>query len=295
MKDTAQNQIKLSQLKIVVAVARKESFGEAALDLGISQSAVSHAIAALETQLGVILFSRGRHGARLTPIGARILPHAKTVVGSTTAILQEAAIGKGLESGKVRIATFRSIATHVLPTGIKQLHERFPGITTNLSEHDTSIQVEQTLKEGHADLGIVTLPAGKGITAWEILKDEFIVLLSPEVRLEGDCLTWDELAAQPLIMPPTDHAMMRPVYEHVNGLGYWLNVVNEIETDATTVSLVAQGLGSTILPRLAAKPIAETVQVYSLPIPLWRSIGVAISTEALQPPAVYALLEILRS
>ena len=52
----------------------------------------------------------------------------------------------------------------------------------------------------------------------------------------------------------------------INGLGYWLNVVNEIETDAATVSLVAQGLGGTILPRLAAEPIPEGVGVYSLPI-----------------------------
>ncbi len=71
MKDNPQNQVKLSQLKIVVAVAEQKNFGEAALDLGISQSAVSHAIAALEDSLGVILFSRGRHGATLTPVGGK--------------------------------------------------------------------------------------------------------------------------------------------------------------------------------------------------------------------------------
>ena len=88
--------------------------------------------------------------------------------------------------------------------------------------------------------------------------------------------------------------MMRPVYDHINGLGYRLNVVNEIETDAATVSLVAQGLGGTILPRLAAEPIPKSVQIFSLPQPLERPIGIAILTEALQPPAVYALLEVLQ-
>ena len=294
MNQTARSQMKLSQLKIVVAVAQQESFGQAALALGISQSAVSHAIASLEESLGVILFSRGRHGAKLTPIGARILPHAQQAVSSAASILQEAEIGKGLEKGKVRVASFRSVATHVLPKSIKQLHEHHPGIITNILEYDSTAQVEQALKEGRADIGIITLPAGKGITAWEILKDEFVVLLPPDTQIEDNTLSWDELVKQPLLMPPIDHAMMRPVFEHINGSGHWLNVVNEIETDATTVNLVAQGLGGTILPRLAANPIPEAVQVYSLPVPIERSIGVAILTEALQPPAVYAFLEILK-
>ena len=294
MSQTAQNQMKLSQLKIVVAVAEQESFGQAALELGISQSAVSHAIASIEESLGVILFSRGRHGAQLTPIGSRILPHAQQAVDSAAAILQEAEIGKGLESGKVRVATFRSVATHILPKRLKQLYQRYPGITANIAEYDSTAQVEQAIKAGRVDIGIITLPASKGITAWEILQDEFVVLLPPDTQLKEDALSWEELAKLPLIMPPVDHAMMRPVFETINGLGYWLNVVNEIETNATTVNLVAQGLGGTILPRLAAEPIPPSIQTYSLPTPIYRSIGVAILAEALQPPAVYALLDILK-
>ncbi|MEO0517242.1 MAG: LysR family transcriptional regulator [Cyanobacteria bacterium P01_A01_bin.116] len=294
MRETHQNQIKLSQLKIVVAVAEQKTFGEAALVLGISQSAVSHAIASLEDALGVILFSRGRHGATLTPVGANILPHAKAAVDSVSAISKEAAIGKGVERGKVRIAAFRSVAAHVLPEGLKRLHEKFPGIVANLTEHDNDQQVEQALKEGRADIGIIILPASKGLTAWELLKDEYVVLLPPETQLEGDELTWAALVKQPLLMPPVDYIMMRPVYSHINGLGYRLNVVNEVETDAATVSLVAQGLGGTILPRLAALPIPDAVQVYALPVPLERPIGVAVLTDSLQSPAVYALLDILK-
>ncbi len=294
MKETHQNQIKLSQLKIVVAVAERQNFGEAALELGISQSAVSHAIASLEDTLGVILFSRGRHGATLTPVGANILPHAKTAVESVSAILKEAAAGKGVERGTVRIATFRSIATHVLPKGLGRLHEQFPGIVANLTEHENDQQVEQALKEGRADVGIVTLPASKDLTAWELLQDEYVVLLPPKTKLEGSNLSWEALAEQPLLMPPVNYVMMRPVYDHINALGYRLNVVNEVETDSATVNLVAQGLGGTILPRLAAEPIPQGVQVYSLPIPLKRPIGVAVLTDALQSPAVYALLDILK-
>lgn len=293
MKENSQNRIKLSQLKILVAVAQWENFSEAALDLGISQSAVSHAIASLENYLGIVLFFRGRYGARLTPVGTRIINHARVVIERTESILREAAFAKGLEKGEVHITTFRSIATHILPKTIMQFQQRFSGIKVKLTEHDDYLQVEQALREGRADIGITFMPTGKGLTAWEFLKDEFIVLLPPDASIENDRLTWQLLSQQRLIMPPVDSIMMRPVYNHINDLGYRLNILNEVKTDAAIVSLVAQGLGGTILPRLAAEPIPENVNVYSLPVPLDRQVGVAILADALQPPAVYALLETL--
>lgn len=293
MKQNSQNRIKLSQLKILVAAADHQNFSEAALTLGISQSAVSHAIASLEAYLGIVIFFRGRYGAKLTPVGKRVIDHAQTIVDRTECILREAAFARGLEKGDVRITTFRSIATHILPKAIMQFQTQFPGIKVKLTEHDDYLQVEQALREGRADIGITFTPAGKGMTTWDFIKDEFIVLLPPDTQLESDRLTWPLLAKQRLIMPPVDSIMMRPIYDHINGLGYRLNVVSEVKTDAAIVSLVAQGLAGTILPRLAAEPIPDRVNVYSLPVPLERQVGIAVLEDALQPPAVYALLETL--
>lgn len=295
MKGSLHDPIKLSQLQSMVAVAQASSFSEAALNLGISQSAVSHAISTLEERLGIILFSRGRYGARLTPVGDRVLGHAQAIMAEIEAIQREAGLAKGLEEGEVRVATFRSIATHILPGAIAQFHPRFPGITLNLSEYDSYLQVEQALKEGRADIGLTILPVDPKLRTWTLLADEFVVLLPPSFGAKGDLLTWDELVQQPLIMPPLSDRMMRPLYEHINGLGYRLQVVNQVETDATIVSLVAQGIGGTILPRLAEEPIPEAVKVYSLPLPLARQIGIAVLADAMQTPAVYALLETLRA
>ena len=65
MKENAQHQMKLSQLRILAAVVDYDTFSEAALQLDVSQSAISHSISALEDALGVVLFSRGRHGAQI--------------------------------------------------------------------------------------------------------------------------------------------------------------------------------------------------------------------------------------
>jgi DNA-binding transcriptional LysR family regulator len=91
LKNNFQNQMKLSQLRVLVAVAEYENFTEAALQLEMSQSAVSHAIAALEERLGVVLFLRGRTGAHLTPVGQQIVTHAKAIADEVDAITKAGA------------------------------------------------------------------------------------------------------------------------------------------------------------------------------------------------------------
>ncbi|WP_228052903.1 LysR family transcriptional regulator [Nodosilinea sp. LEGE 07298] len=287
--------MKLSQLRILVAVAEQETFSEAALNLDMSQSAVSHSISALEDHLGVVLFSRGRHGARLTPVGDRIVSHARIILQQAEAIAREAELARGLQGGQVRIASFRSIAIHLLPAAIAQFKQRHPNIAVNLSEHDNYLQVEKALREGRADIGFTLLPAADDLDTWEVLENAYVALFPPNFKAAGSQITWAEVAQHPLIMPPADRIMMRDVYDHFQAHGYNLNVVSEVETDTTIVNLVAQGLGATILPRLAAEPIPERVQVFDLPEPLVRVIGAAVLGNGLHTPAIYAFLDVLKT
>lgn len=295
MRDNHQNQMKLSQLRILVAVAEQETFSEAALNLDMSQSAVSHSISALEDHLGVMLFSRGRHGARLTPVGDRIVSHARIILQQAEAIAKEADLARGLRGGQVRIASFRSIAIHLLPDAIAQFKQRHPNIAVNLSEHDNYLQVEKALHEGRADIGFTQLPAADDLDTWEVLDNAYVALFPPGFEAAGPQITWAEVAQHPLIMPPADRIMMRDVYDHFQAHGYQLNIISEVETDTTIVNLVAQGVGATILPRLAAEPIPPGVQVFDLPVPLVQTIGAAVVDKGLHTPAIYAFLDVLKT
>lgn len=286
--------MKLSQLRILVAVADRGNFSEAALRLEMSQSAVSHAIAALEDHLGVVLLLRGRHGAKLTPVGETIVAEAREIVQRADRIIRAAEAAKGLKGGQIRIASLRSVATHILPIAIAQFHQRFPDISVSLDEKEDYPGVEQALRDGEVDVGFTFLPASEDLETWEVLRDEYLALCPPDFRLRQSQLSWAELAAQPLIMPPIESGMMRQVHQHVRQHGYQLNVAYQVETDATIVNLVAQGLGATILPRLAAEPIPAAVQVFHLPVPLERVIGVAVLAAGLHPPPVFAFLEVLK-
>nr|WP_242042106.1 LysR family transcriptional regulator [Leptolyngbya sp. FACHB-541] len=134
MKPNPKNSFTLTQLRILIAIATYGSFSEAALQLEMSQSSVSNAIATLETELGVILFGRGRQGASLTPVGEQVLAYAKQMMQLREEIYKTVNLAKTLQSGQVRITSFRSITTHVLSGVIAQFRQRFPQIGVTILE-----------------------------------------------------------------------------------------------------------------------------------------------------------------
>lgn len=294
MNENSNSRIKLSQLRALVAVAEYGNFSEAALHLELSQSAVSHAIACLEDELGVLLLSRGRHGAYPKPVGELIINYARQVLQLLEAMVEAARLEKGLHGGSVRIACFRSVATHVLPGVIAQFRTHFPKIAVTISEHYDFSGVEQALRAGHADIGFTYLPTSNEFETWELLRDDYVALLPPMTRLRSTQLTWDQLADYPLILPSTNTCSIR-LRNHLKVSPYPLNIAYEVKEDSTIVSMVVQGLGVALLPRLAAKPLPADVQAYRLPVHLERVIGIAVLANALQTPAVFAFLDILRS
>lgn len=294
MNDINKSQIKLSQLRALVTVAEYGNFSEAALQLEMSQSAISHAIATLEEEIGVVLLSRGRHGAHLTPVGERITAHAIQILRLMDAIKKEANLEKGLEGGNVRIACFRSVATHILPTVIARFRKCYPNITVSITENDFFSSIEQALREGYADIGFTYLPTSDEFESWEMMRDDYILLLPPTCQLRNVQISWQELSTYPLIV-----SCLNPCNEWIRKFlsisPYPLNIAYEIKEDSTIVSMVVQGLGAGIMPRLAAEPVPPRVQVCSLPAHLERVIGVTILANALHTPAVYAFLDAIKN
>ncbi|MEH2179082.1 LysR family transcriptional regulator [Nostoc sp.] len=291
--------MKLSQLRAIVAVADCGNFSEAALKLQLSQPAISHAIATLEEELGVLLFARGRHGAVLTPAGERILYHARQAMQHLKMMQHEANLHKGLHGGHVRIAAFRSVATHLLPKAMPtagyayaQFHNQFPEIAVTIIECAAFTDVEQCLHDGRADIGITCLPTGEEFETWEIFRDEYVALLPPDTKISSPKITWEDIAAYPPVLLPCTPCG-RILHNHLKTFAIPINTASDIQEDSTVVSMVNQGLRAAIMPRLAAVPIPPKVKVYSLPAPLERVIATAILSNALQVPAVFTFLEML--
>ena len=282
-------------MRCLITVAKFGNFSEAALVLTVSQSAVSHAIAGLEAELGVILFSRGRHGATLTPVGERIVDHAQDMLRSLDNISSEANLAKGLKGGQVRIAAFRSAATHLLPKAIAHFQRQFPAIAVILRDLEDCDEIESALRKGQIDLGITILPTSDDFETWEVMRDEYVVLLPLGLAIDNDPLTWEQLAAHPLVLPTENFSCRIIIRDFLARVGRSLTPTYELRDDSTILSMVEQGLGITILAKLAAQPISPLIQIRQLPEPLERVMGIAMLKNALHPPAVYAFLENLKA
>ncbi|NER79579.1 MAG: LysR family transcriptional regulator [Leptolyngbya sp. SIO1D8] len=286
--------LKLSQLRALLAVAEYGNFSEAALQLDVTQSTVSHAIATLETELGVVLFHRGRHGAQLTPIGTQITADAQEIKLLLEKILTAADQEKGLKGGTVRIAAFRSIATHVLPEAIARLHQRYPSIQISLLEMDELYQLKQALFQGKVDVCVAEMLDGDEFETIHILDDEYIALLPPKSGLRDAQLTLEDLSNYPLIAS-SHHSCSARIHEKLKQLGHGLKVKYRIRHDSSMASMVQQGLGVALLTELSSKPVPEGVRVCRLPFSISRPIGATLLLEALHSPAVYAFLDALKN
>jgi DNA-binding transcriptional LysR family regulator len=289
-----QSQIKLFQLKVLIAVADWGSFSEAGQQLQMSQSAVSYAIASLEEELGVLLFSRGRYGAKLTPVGEQIVDRARRIGNLIDDIEKQANLAKGLGGGHVRIASFRSAATHILPDAIAEFCRCYPAIAVSIADYDDRPNVETDLRQGRADIGISYLPTSSDFETWELMRDEMVAFFPPDFKPKQTRLSWDDLTTYPLIMAPDGDGCDEMTYTHCQQYGITLRATYQIRSDATIMNMVARGLGAAISPRLAAEPIPAEVKVYSLPVPLYRIICIAVLADALLTPAAYAFLDQLK-
>jgi len=286
--------LKISQLRILVTVAAHQNFSEAALDLEISQSAVSHAIATLETQLGVVLFHRGRNGAMPTEVGKQLILPAREILYLLQKLATEANRAKGLDGGSVRLVSFRSAATHILSPLISKFHSQYPLIRVSVSEVDDDLDIENQLLSGKADIGLIHLICSNEIETWRVYDDEYVVLLPHIPNLSETKLTWKQLVNYPLIIPSVG-SCSKKVRQYLLSAKEPVHIAYEMREDSTIMSMAVQGLGAAIIPKLAAQPIPAELKIYSLPTPLERVITAAVVKEALHTPAVYAFMDTLRN
>ena len=287
---TLSEKVKISQLRALDAVVATGSFSEAALRLNVSQSTVSHSIAALEDALGVVLIHRGPQRASLTPVGDRIFTQTQQILGLVADMGKEASRARGVDGGLVRIAAYRSMASEVLPEAIAILRDRHPSIQIAITEHDALRDLSDALRDGKADFSIAELLQGEEYESFLIMEDPFIALVP-----KGDYpnpLTWETLRTQPLITSSSD--CCREVLSFLRKAAPPIEVAYLIANDSTAVSMTRQGLGVSIMPKLAAQPVPPEVGVAQLPFSISRPLGISWHKNALLTPSAFALIDVFK-
>jgi DNA-binding transcriptional LysR family regulator len=142
------------QLRIFVAVAERGHMTRAAEHIGMTQSAVSAAIRALEAYSGTKLFNRVGRGIELTDVGRRFLPEARNVLERAAAARAALEDLSTTARGALSIAASQTIASYWLPRRLTAFHEAYPYVRLEVTIGNTR-QVESAVAEGLADLGLV--------------------------------------------------------------------------------------------------------------------------------------------
>jgi DNA-binding transcriptional LysR family regulator len=290
----------LQQLRVLVAIVDHGSFSEAGLQLGVGQSSISYTVAELEAELGVRLVSRGRFGATPTPAGTRVAAHARRILELTEAISQEAHLESGTLRGTLRVGTFRSAATKLLPQLLADLRARHPDLSVTIHEtpgdaYRKPTYLDTLLSEGHVDVAFAQPEMVEQSVFWELFRDPYVAVVPNEGWPRAERVPLTALSPHPFIMIDLRNACARPVSLALQALDPAFRPAFEVEEDSTVLGMVAQGLGVTVMPLLAIDAAPAGVRVLELEEPLSRRIGVAVPPGNLKIPAVRVFLAALRA
>jgi DNA-binding transcriptional LysR family regulator len=125
----------LRQLELLLSLVSAEGIAGAGAKMGMSPSATSHALRALETALGTELIDRNTPGVALTYTAEQVLPHVRDVFASLQLIQATALAGAELKSGFLKLGSFGASATiKVLPPLLERFKARYPGIEVLVTE-----------------------------------------------------------------------------------------------------------------------------------------------------------------
>jgi molybdate transport repressor ModE-like protein len=292
--------VELRHFAALEAIADEGSFRGAADQLGYVQSAVSHQIATLEQLVGERLVerSRGHAPVRLTPAGELLRHHANGILARMKAARADlGSLGEG-QGGSVRVGTFESAATRLLP-GVLTSHARQrPDVRVVPVECATDAEVFELVAQGELDLGVTYLPLESGPFASCGLFRSPIVLVvaadSPLARAKR-APTLDEIARLPLIGHRRCRRLAR-VEDLMRPLRGSLNVVYRSDLSQTTQGLVAAGIGVALLPRFAVDARDERTAIVELDDRLPAAeVSMIWHRDRLLTPAAESFGELLRA
>ncbi|MGW8766620.1 LysR family transcriptional regulator [Streptomyces sp. NPDC055815] len=287
--------IEARHLRVLRAVAATGSFSAAARELGCTQPAVSQQMKALEASAGTPLLIRTGREMRLTQAGEVLVRHASGILAGLTAAEEEVAAIAGLRAGRVRLVSFPSGSSTLVPTALAALRAAHPGTRVSLVEAEPPRSIEM-LREGDCDIALA-FRYGAGQAEWDdlvvrpLLADRLVGLVPEGHRLAGaGSVGIAELADEPWIAGcPRCRRQLVDVCEDA---GFTPRIDFATDDYPAVVGLVGAGLGVAVLPELAIESVrpkgARTVAVEPA---VEREIVALTLPDLAQVPAVAATLD----
>jgi LysR family transcriptional regulator, hydrogen peroxide-inducible genes activator len=290
--------LKLKDLRYLVAIADSRHFGRAAERCFVSQPTLSAQLKKLEEYLGVQLVERAPNNVSLTAAGEQIVDRARRILEASDEVVALARVHRDPLAGRLRMALIPTIGPYLLPRVARTIHQQLPRLELRLYEHQTLPLLEK-LSAGDLDVGILALPIdAEGFEVRELYRERFTVALPEEHLLSGrEQLRVQDLKGEHLLLLEDGHCLRDQALEVCSRAGIEEGQDFRATSLETLRQMVATGAGITLLPELASRgPYADArgvaVRPFAEPAPS-RQVGAAWRRSSARSEAIAAICDII--
>lgn len=255
------------QIRAFVTLARRGSFTLAAKELHLSQSAVSHSMKALETDLGCRLFDRMSKKVLLTQAGEQLLQHADK-------ILQEMSVARESISqlgkwgrGRLRLGASTTACQYILPGVLSEFKKSYPQVLISVEPDDTREAIA-ALRNNQIDLALSLEPRrDDDFEFLPLFADEMQFVLAPtHPWAQAGSAVREEIPRQQYVLYNKNSFTFEMVEQYFRAEDMVLNMVMEFGSMEAIKELVKLGLGVSILAPWIARKELEAGELVSLPL-----------------------------
>ncbi|BBX74354.1 LysR family transcriptional regulator [Mycobacterium shinjukuense] len=282
--------MELYQLRYFQTVADVGTLRDAAERLAVSQSAVSRAIAMLESEIGVELFTRRGRANELNRFGLAFLRSARAVQRSLEAAVSDVRQLAGADAGTVALGFPSSLGVATVPRLIRRHHDRYPAARFELRQRVGAALVND-LVAGGIDICLtnpMTFDESANVQ-WHplFIQPLYAVVDRAHPLARREVIGFEELAGQPIVALDRDHTVRRIFDDACHRYGISPTIAFE-GTDITTLrGLIAARLGVGVLPK-AAEPTPNIVEIAFDDQRLVRPIAIGWMANRYLPPSAAA-------
>lgn len=274
--------------QVFKTVAEQGSFRKAADILGLTPSAISHAISAMEGELGFTVLNRSKNGVTLTNYGEHLLPYVNAVLNSDESLQQAVSEFNGLKRGKVKLGCFSSVCTNWLPDIMRSFQKKYPDIEIEVFQ-GTYDDVVYWLKNGVVDLGFLSTSSAKDIPIEPLWRDPLLCIVPKgmQKQKESDFMDIEEMQNHQFVTQreSTDADIQNFLKE--NSLNVQSNY--HVVDDLSTIAMVANGFGICLMPQMVMRDIPYEVDCYPVQPYAERVIELATLHPEFMAPAVRSM------
>ena len=290
--------IKLKDLRYLVAVADALHFGRAAERCFVSQPTLSAQLKKLEQYLGVQLIERQPNNVSLTGAGEQIVARARRILEASDEVVTLARAHRDPLAGRLRLALLPTIGPYLLPRVSQAIRRALPRLELRLYEHQTAPMLEK-LRCGELDLGVLALPVDlEGLEARELFAEPFTVAVPDRHRLaKRERVQVADLEDETLLLLEEGHCLRDQALEVCSRVGAGESQDFRATRLETVRQMVATGAGVTLLPELATKGAygdarGVTVLPFAKPAPV-RRVGAVWRKTTARRPAIDAVCKLI--